>query len=59
MRIWDTRDQSMVARGEVTMRGNDCDSPRYSAKVLALLRNLLTAHTPPNDIDEHYIPAKR
>lgn len=59
LRIWYTRDQSMVTRGEVTMRENNGDSPRYSAKVLALLRNLLNAHTPANDVNENYIPAKR
>jgi SNF2 family DNA or RNA helicase len=59
LRIWDTRDQSMVTRGDVTMRDNNGDASRYSAKVLALLRNLLTAHTPINDVNENYIPAKR
>jgi SNF2 family DNA or RNA helicase len=59
LRIWDTRDQSVALPGEALMRDNDCDSPRYSAKVQALLRNLLIAHTPPNDISEQSIPAKR
>ncbi|KAH7080899.1 SNF2 family N-terminal domain-containing protein [Paraphoma chrysanthemicola] len=58
LRIWHTRDRSMVTRGEVTMRDNHGDSPKFSAKVLALLSNLLTAHTPTNDICENYIPAK-
>ncbi|KAH3982488.1 hypothetical protein HBI56_015260 [Parastagonospora nodorum] len=58
LRIWDTRGQSMVTRGDVTMRDNNGNASRYSAKVLALLRNLLTAHTPINDINENYIPAK-
>jgi hypothetical protein len=41
------------------MHNNNGDSPRYSAKVLALLGNLLNAHTPTNDVNENYILAKR
>jgi SNF2 family DNA or RNA helicase len=59
LRIWNTRDQSMARITDVTIRDISDEPPRYSAKVLALLRNLLAAHTRTDDISEGYIPAKR
>jgi SNF2 family DNA or RNA helicase len=59
LRIWNTRDKSTAKTGDVSMRDINDELPRYSAKVLALLRNLLVAHTRTDDINEDYIPAKR
>jgi hypothetical protein len=59
LRIWNTRDKSMARISDITMRDINDEPPRYSAKVLALLRNLLVAHTRTNDIIEYYILVKR
>jgi hypothetical protein len=59
LNVWNTRDKPFSTPGEVTMRNNNDDSPRYSAKVLALLRNLVAAHTATHNVDGIYIPAKR
>jgi SNF2 family DNA or RNA helicase len=50
---------NFLKTGDVSMRDINDELPRYSAKVLALLRNLLVAHTRTDDINEDYIPAKR
>jgi SNF2 family DNA or RNA helicase len=59
LRLWNTRDKSTATPMEVIMEDNNGDSPRYSAKVLALLKNLLTAHTPTNYLEDRYKPVKR
>ncbi|KAH7077840.1 SNF2 family N-terminal domain-containing protein [Paraphoma chrysanthemicola] len=58
LRMWNTREESMFTSGEVRMRDKSGGSPKFSAKVLALLGNLLTAHTPTYDIEGNCISAK-
>jgi SNF2 family DNA or RNA helicase len=58
LRMWNTRDQSMATLGEIRI-SDESHSPRYSAKVMALLRNLVESHTPRNNLEGNYIPVKR
>jgi SNF2 family DNA or RNA helicase len=59
LRIWNSRDVPMMDLGEVTISDEIGDSPIYSAKVLALLVNLIAAHTPTYDCAGEYVPVKR
>jgi SNF2 family DNA or RNA helicase len=59
LRIWNSRDLPMIDLGEVTISDEIGDSPIYSAKVLALLVNLIAAHTPTYDCAGEYVPVKR
>lgn len=59
LRVWNTRDKSTATSMAVITRDNNGDSPRYSAKLLALLKNLLAAHTPTTYFEGDYKPVKR
>jgi SNF2 family DNA or RNA helicase len=59
LRIWKARDRPMTASNEFINSGINGDSPRYSAKVLALLKNLIATLTPTNNSSGKHIPVKR
>lgn len=59
LHIWDNRNRSMDGLNEVTMSDTYGASPRYSAKVLALLKNLIATHTPQRNPEGTLIPVKR
>lgn len=59
LQIWNARDRPMAASDEVAS-SNEIDTPPvYSAKVLALLENLIAAHTPTYVSEGKQIPVKR
>jgi SNF2 family DNA or RNA helicase len=59
LQIWNDRGRSMADRDETMVDGDDGGAHVFSAKVLALLKNLISTHTPTYDIKGRYVLVKR
>ena len=58
LKIWNARDRTMSDRDEM-VNGNSDGSHVLSAKVLALLKKLISTHFPTLDIQGRYVSVKR
>jgi SNF2 family DNA or RNA helicase len=59
LQIWNARDRAMADRDEFMVNGDGDGAPIFSAKVVALLKNLISTHTPTYNIEGRYVPVKR
>ncbi|KAF2647161.1 hypothetical protein K491DRAFT_644351 [Lophiostoma macrostomum CBS 122681] len=58
MKIWNTRDRTMTNGDDCIANGDGATTPNYSAKLIALLRNLISTHTLSPDAGSQCIPVK-
>jgi SNF2 family DNA or RNA helicase len=59
LQIWHARDRTMTDCDETMVNGNGDGVHVFSAKVLALLKKLISTHIPAYDVKGRYVPVKR